>query len=238
MGRRNILRIHRSLWWLWLLCRLGEDHTMTDSKTDAGGATMRMRAVQHAQKWGISGVFGDLIAAFAEAEIARAAPARCDAVTMEALEECLSVLELVEQPRCVDPDYGAEVEALGERIGFGALMSSASASWRKFLAREGMPLGSEFVAGPCHATVLLALKKVRAALSVMAAERCAKCGCETRGETALVNGEIWCHPCADVARKLSRDEIRNDPTVSSPVKGAMEHFWKLSDQYEAEGKTP
>ncbi len=26
---------------------------------------------------------------------------------------------------------------------------------------------------------------------------CAKCGCETKGEEALVDGKIWCHPCAD-----------------------------------------
>ncbi len=66
------------------------------------------------------------------------------AVMREALEECLTVLELFQH------------------------MSSASASWRKYLERKGMPLGSEFVAGPCHATVLLALQKVRAALSLPA----------------------------------------------------------------------
>ena len=27
--------------------------------------------------------------------------------------------------------------------------------------------------------------------------RCAKCGCLTNGEEALVNGKIWCHSCAD-----------------------------------------
>lgn len=26
---------------------------------------------------------------------------------------------------------------------------------------------------------------------------CAKCGCDTKGETALVGDQIWCHPCAD-----------------------------------------
>jgi formylmethanofuran dehydrogenase subunit E len=30
-------------------------------------------------------------------------------------------------------------------------------------------------------------------------EKCAKCGCEMDGETALVGGKIWCHPCADKA---------------------------------------
>lgn len=28
---------------------------------------------------------------------------------------------------------------------------------------------------------------------------CAKCRCTTKGEEALVEGEIWCHPCADSA---------------------------------------
>jgi hypothetical protein len=30
-------------------------------------------------------------------------------------------------------------------------------------------------------------------------EKCAKCGCYTKGEAALVDGAIWCHPCADNA---------------------------------------
>jgi hypothetical protein len=90
--------------------------------------------------------------------------AQTPAVTA-ALQECVEVLELVEHPRREDPDYGAEVAALGDRIGYGALMSSASASWRKFLVAKGMPLGSEFVAGPCQATITQALRMARAALS-------------------------------------------------------------------------
>jgi hypothetical protein len=81
-----------------------------------------------------------------------------------ALEECVEVLGLVERPRRVDPDYGAEVNTLGQRIGFGALMSSASASWRATLAANGNPVGGEFVAGPCQATVTKALAMARAAL--------------------------------------------------------------------------
>lgn len=37
---------------------------------------------------------------------------------------------------------------------------------------------------------------------------CAKCGCETKGEAALVDGEIWCHPCADGA-PLSSPEAKS-----------------------------
>lgn len=33
--------------------------------------------------------------------------------------------------------------------------------------------------------------------SVPSADRCARCGCETKGEVAWVNGAEWCHPCAD-----------------------------------------
>ena len=84
-----------------------------------------------------------------------------DRARMEkALREAEEVLALVEQPRMVDPDYGDEVEALGRRIGFGALMSSAQASWRKHSAIPG----GEHVAGPCFATVTATLKTIRQAL--------------------------------------------------------------------------
>jgi len=29
--------------------------------------------------------------------------------------------------------------------------------------------------------------------------RCQRCGCETKDEMAWVDGQIWCHPCADEA---------------------------------------
>ncbi len=31
--------------------------------------------------------------------------------------------------------------------------------------------------------------------------KCAKCGCDTRGEAALVGDQIWCHPCADAVEQ-------------------------------------
>jgi hypothetical protein len=83
----------------------------------------------------------------------------------EALQECVDTLALVERPAFKDPLYGAEVEALGNRIGFGALMASASASWREALTKRGDFVGAEYVAGPCHATVVAALTKARAMLS-------------------------------------------------------------------------
>jgi hypothetical protein len=38
---------------------------------------------------------------------------------------------------------------------------------------------------------------VRATAEPSTDSSCAKCGCETKGEAALVNDEVWCHPCAD-----------------------------------------
>jgi hypothetical protein len=39
---------------------------------------------------------------------------------------------------------------------------------------------------------------------VSSTTRCANCGCETKGEAALVNGAVWCHPCADYAPMTSK----------------------------------
>ena len=88
----------------------------------------------------------------------------------EALTDCVDTLALVERPAFVDPRYGAEVAALGKRIGFGALMASASASWRQALADRGDPCGGEFVAGPCHATVVASLRRARSALAPLGEE--------------------------------------------------------------------
>lgn len=48
-----------------------------------------------------------------------------------------------------DPEHWEAVEELGKRIGYGALMTSASASWR-----ESGGGGWEFTVGPCRATLL------------------------------------------------------------------------------------
>lgn len=44
--------------------------------------------------------------------------------------------------------------------------------------------------------------------AVSSTDRCAKCGRETKGEAALVDGAIWCHPCADAAAATSK--LRGD----------------------------
>jgi len=82
-----------------------------------------------------------------------------------ALRECVEVLKLVEHPNNIDLKYSHDIETLGDRIGYGALMTTASALWRQYLYRDGFPVGGEFVAGPCHATVVKTLEIARAALA-------------------------------------------------------------------------
>lgn len=67
------------------------------------------------------------------------------------LFECMNTLgESVTYP---DPIYQAEVEALGDRIGYGALMHAANYGWQKDLKVRGMPSGGEFTLGHCAGTV-------------------------------------------------------------------------------------
>lgn len=87
------------------------------------------------------------------------------AEVMEALREFMDITESAATPAFRDPDYANEVQALGDRIGYGALISSASASWRESLARDGYPTGGEFVVGPCMAVLLLTRAKASALLS-------------------------------------------------------------------------
>ena len=99
-----------------------------------------------------------------EALAALKAAGERETALQDALKDCIETFELAETPAFVDPHHGVEVEALGVRIGFGALMASASASWRKTLERCGYPSGGEFAVGPCHATVVSALSRARSAL--------------------------------------------------------------------------
>ena len=81
-----------------------------------------------------------------------------------ALTEAEDTLQLCEHLSLPDPVHRDVVESLGERIGYGALMSTASALWRERLIAQGLKGGGEFVSGPCHSTVLGTLKIIRAAL--------------------------------------------------------------------------
>jgi hypothetical protein len=120
------------------------------------------RAVTYLATYFVSGTeAGTLIAEMSDEVLqlrAQLASAR------KALEECEEVFSLVEHPKSVDPAYGDRVRRLGDEIGYGALMSSASASWRRYLASKSFA-GAEFVAGPCQATVTNVLAQVRAALT-------------------------------------------------------------------------
>lgn len=82
-----------------------------------------------------------------------------------ALTEFMDATASAALPSAVDPVFGAMVEALGSQVGYGALISSASASWREDLARAGYPTGGEFVVGPCMATLTSVRAKSRAALT-------------------------------------------------------------------------
>lgn len=95
-------------------------------------------------------------------------------LTVEQLEELEKAL--LEAEWCLDsaarvpfedPDYQAEVEELGDRIGFGALMASASVGWRKRAIVEG----GEFVCSPCRSTAASALNQVREALALLSTAR-------------------------------------------------------------------
>ncbi len=83
----------------------------------------------------------------------------------EALELCVETLALAECPGFADPAITAVVDELGEDVGYGNLMYSASVLWRKSLEAQGLGGGGEFVAGPCRVTVQNALTQGRTALA-------------------------------------------------------------------------
>jgi hypothetical protein len=74
----------------------------------------------------------------------------------------MDITEPASIPAFKDPQYAYEVERLGERIGFGALIASASASWREVAKRNGYPDGGEFVVGPCMAVLQSVRRAARA----------------------------------------------------------------------------
>jgi len=88
----------------------------------------------------------------------------------DALADAVDVLALAENPAWPDPKYHNEVKSLGLRIGFGALMATASAGWREYLADQGYPTGGEHVAGPCLGTVKATLARMRAVLAALDAK--------------------------------------------------------------------
>ena len=57
-----------------------------------------------------------------------------------------------------------DVERLANASGYGAIMSTASALWRKHLADKGYPKGGEFIAGPCRITAEMIIGRITAFL--------------------------------------------------------------------------
>ena len=80
---------------------------------------------------------------------------------VEAARDAGDVLQSAASPSNLDPQYSDQIAALGERIGYGALMHGASALWRKSL---GDLAGGEFAAGPCVSTAASRLVRLDDAL--------------------------------------------------------------------------
>ena len=55
-----------------------------------------------------------------------------------------------------------------------------------------------------NGTMATVLAKIDDALN-QSSPRCANCGYKTKHEEALVNGEIWCHSCADATAAPEQD---------------------------------
>ncbi len=83
----------------------------------------------------------------------------------DALADAEEVLALMERPAAEDPDYATAVQAIGDGVSYGAIMSTAEALWRQYLQSRGDPAGGEHVHGPARATIEKALARVRAALA-------------------------------------------------------------------------
>lgn len=81
------------------------------------------------------------------------------------MRDFMDATEPAARPAFRDPTYGDRVEQLGDEIGYGALMSSASASWRERLIRSGYASGGEFVVGPCMGTLIEVRKRAAALLA-------------------------------------------------------------------------
>ena len=72
-----------------------------------------------------------------------------------ALREFLDVTEPASHIPIKDPDHWRAVQELGDRIGYGAMMASAQASWRELLKRDGLE-GGEHSRGPCYSVLMRA----------------------------------------------------------------------------------
>lgn len=87
------------------------------------------------------------------------------------LDDAQDIFDDAAHPSRVTPDQEVnnEVRELGRRIGFGALMSCASAQWREMLAADGIA-GGEFVCSPCRSTASNAADRIDAFLTSIRGE--------------------------------------------------------------------
>lgn len=113
-----------------------------------------------------------------------------------ALMEAEEALALAASPNIPDPRHIDEIRALGERIGYGNMMATASAIWGQKMQDAGIG-GSEFVAGPCRSTVDKALSLVRAASEQAATE--------DRAVGLLRELVAWAEGSADKPHSLTQD---------------------------------
>ena len=93
------------------------------------------------------------------------APSPSEASAVEVLREARIVLALCTTGRHVRsaPEY-AIVRRIGSEMGYGALMSAASASWAEMF--DGTPQrGAQHTCGPCERTVEMALDRIDAVLA-------------------------------------------------------------------------
>ena len=77
------------------------------------------------------------------------------------IEKMVELLEGSLEVRNFEAPEDAEVKALGERIGFGALLDAAVKGWHQSAKENGYPPGGAFTVGNCHATVESALQSLR-----------------------------------------------------------------------------
>ena len=88
---------------------------------------------------------------------------REDALIAAAVE-AIEVLRLC-RTRTIDAPEDRIARDIGERIGYGALMSAASKEWAAANARAGMPPGAQHTCGPCEVTVQKTIAQLVDAIS-------------------------------------------------------------------------
>ena len=75
------------------------------------------------------------------------------ALELPEVQELVELLERSLKVRDFEVPEDIEVKALGERIGFGALLGAAAKGWHQSAKESGYPPGGVLTVGHCHATV-------------------------------------------------------------------------------------